>query len=366
MAARCTVVLNDTWSQVRSRTEVGDVSDYIQDEVLLGAIRRSLSEAANKSYRYVLVTELLAKIADPTLDCRCLQDAAPVPGAFDPRELCKKVIVPFERRELSGALGSSPDPFVSNPLRVNLLTKEGGASKKDRTTWDQLCDLTEAVEARQDPSFTELLLRQTLLEIYRKVAVTQIQYAVPLRVSLFQALSVVKKFCQEKSLGDRPLAVASALSYIVGKYFGIFSPEVKRGKITTSDQASEQVTDIECRQDADVIRLAVEVKDRAISVSDLEEKKVAARQKGVGEVLFVSTKDSTTPEIEEWIAKEFAAGQNIHTLNLFDLVESVLALAGEQARRDFLLRIGAELDQYSDTKHRLAWRDALAGLSTQI
>src|SRR5690348_6568128 len=59
------------------------------------AITRSVN--GQKSYRYVLPTQILAKVANPELDCRAFQEGAPIPNAFDARSFCCQVIVPFDR-----------------------------------------------------------------------------------------------------------------------------------------------------------------------------------------------------------------------------------------------------------------------------
>ena len=273
------------------------------------------------------------------------------------------MVVQFEREHFHGVLGRSPDPFVSNPLRVPLLTKEGRSPKSKPEMWDQLCELVAAVEQRQNVQFTTKLFQQTLLEIYRKLALAIIVYNVPLRVSSDQVIWLIEEFGSVRSGGDRTLAIAAALFYVIGKYFGLYDPEVQRGKITEADDASGQAADIECAEGGS-IRMAVEVKDRELVVSDIEEKLTPTRQKGITEVLFVSSKPiKTDTGIPEIIKREFAAGQNIHAFDLSALTRSVLAIAGEAARVDFLHRIGQELDRYSEIKHRLAWRETLTKIA---
>lgn len=359
-------LLTQYWLEVRSAAEAAGDRDYI-DGHLLEIIKSSVADETDKSYRYVAITQLLAKVTDADLDCRSFQESAGISGAFDPRGFCKNVVVPFEREHFHGVLGRSPDPYVSNPLRVPLLTKEGRAPKSDPEMWDKLCELAEAVETRQDAEFTQNLFRQTLLEIYRKLASAQITYDVPLRVSTEQAIWCIEEFGKTRSGGDRTLAIAAALFHIIGMYFGLFDREVKRGKITESDEASGMAADIECNTAQGPIRMAVEIKDRELLVSDIEEKLPATRQKGITEVLFVTSKPvHMEGDIPDLIKREFAAGQNIHTFELSTLTRSVLALAGENARRGFLQRIGHELDLYSEIKDRLAWREVLANSATQI
>ena len=342
--------------------EIGEDSDYPIDPVLVVAIRDSLAESTEKTYHYVLVTQLVAKVTNPQLSARSIQGGAGIPGSFNARTLCTKAIVPFERIQLDGALGRSPDPYVSNPLRVPLLIGQGRSSKGDREMWDKLCEVIDAVE-NGSAELTKDVFRQVLLEIYRKLGTTDIKYDVPLRASLANAVAVMEDFIREQSGGDRPLALTAALFQVIGDSFRLFK-NVRREKINTSDRASGQVADIECQDNDGRVVIAVEVKDRTITVSDFEEKLTSTRQEGIREVFFVSARGNRQPDgMPDRLEKEFAAGQNLYVFNLIDLARSILALAGEHSRRDFLIHVGEQLDSFSDTKHRLAWKKALQQMS---
>jgi hypothetical protein len=359
LAAKCKVTLDRYWADVRAKADVLGAGDYLADSRLIEAIRDSLADSTDKTYHYVLITQLVSKVTNPELNARCLQKGADVEGSFEPRSVCKKTIVPFERTHLDGALGGAPDPYVNNPVRVPLLTKADRASKSDPEMWDKLCDVAEAVESN-DEEFAKDAFRQVLLEIYRKLGSTEIKYDVPLRASLPQVVGVMEQFSLEKSGGDRPLALTAALFQMVGKHFKLFDPQVKRGKITATDKALRQVADIECSDSAGKVVIAIEVKDRTVTVSDLEEKLRTSREQGIREVFFVSGRGTRETEgVPERAAKEFAAGQNLYVFTLMELARPILALAGEEARRDFLIFVGQQLDAHSDTKHRLAWRKVL-------
>lgn len=358
-AERCRSALDQYWSEVRAKADGGDTTDYLTDPHLTEAIRDSLADSTEKTYHYVLITQLVSKVANPKLNARSLQERADVEGSFDPRTVCKKTIVPFDRAQLDGALGRSPDPYVNNPVRVPLLTKADRASKSNPEMWDKLCDVVDAVESN-GAEFAENAFRQVLLEVYRNLGSTAIKYDVPLRASLAQVIAAIERFSREKSGDDRPLALTAALFQMIGEHFKFFEPEVKRGKITASDDALGQTADIECLDSEGKIVVAVEVKDRTVTVSDLEEKLATTREKGVREIFFVSGRGSREAEdVPPRVAKEFAAGQNLYVFALTELARSILALAGEGARRDFLIHVGQQLDAHSDTKHRLAWKKAL-------
>ena len=67
-----------------------------QDDTI-GASIDSILRGSHKTYRYVLVTSLLAKSTNKDVDILSLQAKDDSAGAYDARSLCHKVIVPFER-----------------------------------------------------------------------------------------------------------------------------------------------------------------------------------------------------------------------------------------------------------------------------
>ena len=111
--------LQEIWASVLSAAEDGPPSDAIEEDdgELLESIRLSVN-SNTKTYRYVLPTQLLAKIADPALDCRSLQAGADRTGSFDARTIAHQVIVPFDQAN-DRVLGGSPEPYVNNPVRVS-------------------------------------------------------------------------------------------------------------------------------------------------------------------------------------------------------------------------------------------------------
>jgi hypothetical protein len=355
--------LEKHWDEVKKRADSGDTSDFLQDDDLLEAIKYSLN-CKEKGYHYVLLTQLMAKVDDPGRDCRALQDQAPVPGAFDARTIAHSVSVTFDRGQLDGALGRSPSPYLINSVRAPLLDEDDGKKRKDKVGWRRVCQVAAAVESKNDPEFTAKVFRQVLLGIYRKLGSTTIKYNVPLRSSLAQVIGAIRRFTAEKSGGDRPLAITAALFETLGKQTMLFEPTVRRGKINASDESSGQVADVECVDTQGAIVLAIEVKDKTVTVSDLEEKLGATRERGIKEVFFVSGRgEKEAEDVPARVAKEFAAGQNLYVCNLVELAESVLAVTGEESRRYFLIDVGEQLDKYSDTKHRLAWKNNLDEMS---
>ncbi len=181
-------------------------------------------------------------------------------------------------------LGTSGDPYVGNAMRIPYMTR-GDAAKRDPAGWEGLIDVLEAVEKRDEPVFTANVMRQVILEIHRRQQQLRFAYPVPPRVSLKSALDAARSFLGEKSGGDRALALAGALFEAAGAHFGLYERD-NRGRINASDEASGQAADLECVNQDGTIVMAVEVKDRALKLADVEGAITKTRYREINEVFF--------------------------------------------------------------------------------
>ena len=97
-----------------------------------------------QSIRYALVTQLLGKLDDETHSLLTMKPTQGVPGRWTPRQFCKLVVVPWNAAN-GFRLGNSRDPYVSNPLRINQLTR-GRTDAQRPDLWDRLFDLFEQLD----------------------------------------------------------------------------------------------------------------------------------------------------------------------------------------------------------------------------
>lgn len=107
-------------NKFQDKAEIILKSAFLQREIsheeLSGAVSQVIL-GSHKTYRYILVTNLLARATSDSINPIALQASAPVEGAFDSRSLCHKVVVPFEREYLFNALGGSNEPYLNKPAR---------------------------------------------------------------------------------------------------------------------------------------------------------------------------------------------------------------------------------------------------------
>lgn len=353
-------ILNQVWAEICNLAEQEQLQDCLLDDTLIESIRSAVN-SSTKSYRYVLPTQLVAKLANSALDCRCIQATRGGKGDFDARTIAHSVIVPFDQSN-ENVLGGSPEPYVNNPLRVPEVSEKYRKAQKNSIDWDHLCVVLNRVEEEQDPAFTESVFKQTLLEIYRRLSEVQVTYPAPIRVSLNKSVELIKSFLIEQSGGDRLLALTSALFVVIGRNFSLYS-EVRRSNITAADRATGMLADLECVSQQGEIVLAIEVKDRELTVNQIRNKIPNIREKQVSEIFFVAQQGITPSDekdILSLIDHEFVSGHNVYITDLVSLSRVVLALLGEKGRCQFLVEVGNQLDEHhSDIKHRRAWAELL-------
>jgi len=343
---KCEAILLRIWQEI-TETE-GETEDFLRDKALSDIISKCLN-SPTKSYRYVLPTQLLAKVADHSLDCQCIQVSRGAGGDFDARSVCHKVVVPFDKKN-NNVLGGSPEPYVNNPLRVPEISEKYRYQQKDKGGWDNLCLVLKEVEERDDPAFSELVLKQVMLEVFRRLADVRVEYPVPKRISLENTLSLIEEYVSAKSGGIRLQNLTYALLLTVGKRFNLFG-EINCQNVNAADASTGQLADIECLDAEGNLILVVEVKDRKITPDHIREKLPGLRSRGISEFLYITLARQfaaeSLKEILDTITKEFSSGQNIYLFDFVDFARGILALLGEKGRREFLVNVGVTLDRYS-------------------
>ena len=328
---------------------------------IAGAIEAAVT-SRTKTYRYVLPTQLLAKLVDPTLDCRSVQSQCGLTGAFDARSLCHKVIVPFDRAN-NNVLGGSGEPYVNNPLRIPAFAPAALAAQKDRVGFTSLCRVLDYAE--ENPRNVERLYVEVLRRIRHQLENTQVQFPAPRRLSKRQCEQALGGFLSERSGGARMQAVCTALFRTLGERLHLFS-RVESANVNAADAATGRVADIECFGDDERIVFGAEVKDRELTLRQGEEKTANVREKRIAEFLFLvraGVSPEEQPAVEERVQREFSQGHNLYIVEFLEFLGTCLVLLGEEGRSVLVQRVGEELNERrADLAHRCAWRDRLQRL----
>jgi SacI restriction endonuclease len=111
---------------------------------------KTIIQGKHLTFRYLLMTALLAKATNPEVNALALQSGADVPGAYDARSLCHKVVVPIERELLNRALGGSNEPFLNKPARFPTIAPTNAVrAGSDRALLVMLHQMLSAIETAE-------------------------------------------------------------------------------------------------------------------------------------------------------------------------------------------------------------------------
>lgn len=224
---------------------------------------------SHKTYRYVLVTALLAKSVDAKVDIFSLQAKDTSAGAYDARSLCHHVLVPFERSHYPNSLGGSNEPFLNKPARFTRISMDN------------------AVRGGNDHRILEELIR-VLTQIKRKSQA--LEY---LRSALYTMSEIYNEYEQKFELPDLDIPASNlpqtTLDYINAlirfSFEGEICPlvvatlehfyyqgnrKVVPHKVNESGASSKEVGDIDIYTSADELVSSIEVKDKDFTKEDVE------------------------------------------------------------------------------------------------
>ena len=309
--------------------------------------------------RYAFVTQMLGKIADNTRSLLYLQSGTSDEGAWNARSFATAVIVPWVE-DNHGILGTSPNPYVSKPLRRIRLTHDM-ADVKNKEEWRNMVVLFDSLEKEGIEAIKETFKR-CLQSLVRKLSQQRFKYQIPKRISLDILNDMIESFLSETSQGLRPLVVSAALMRTLGCAFSIFS-SVKSQGLNEADTATGMPGDIMCYGGNGEISHVLEVKDHSLNAIDFQTSVRKAREAGgkLSNLLFVipGIREQDRDKIEMRTRNIWATGLNIYRADIGSLVKTVFVLLGEEWRVIFLKEIGEELDRRGHHKHRKAWHDLL-------
>jgi len=238
------------------------------------------------TFRYMLVTALLAKATNVEANPLSLQAGAGIDGAYDARSLCHKVIVPNQGRLLRYALGKSIEPFVNNPARFPSIdptnaVRRGHDAELQRTLHALLSHVKTSSEARDALVYCIRALwarqDQTRGELRKAAAGAAGNRH---RVSLY-----LEALVSRSEHGETSVLSCGIVLHLLSKVLGN-SWDIAVHPANISGASSLQVGDIDVRV-GETLAMAVEVKDKPYLASDLAHATAKARAAGASTSLFV-------------------------------------------------------------------------------
>lgn len=224
----------------------------------------SIILGSHLTYRYILVTNLLAKATDSRANGLSLQAGAEIDGAFDSRSLCHKILVPFERRYLANRLGGSNEPYLNKPARNTMLAATNPVRSGSDTVLLQTCIKILSRVAAPVDALTDALyytLQRTTLAASSAITREQSEAS-----SI--ALAFARGVLAQKTDGEGA-ALISALAfycYAVGMRKQV---SIRLHPVNQAGSSSNEVLDIDVYE-AEKLAFTAEVKDKTFSEDDVD------------------------------------------------------------------------------------------------
>lgn len=236
------------------------------------------------TYKYILFTAILSKATDETVNALALQKKSKLPGAYDARTICHKVIVPFEMETLGKALGGSNEPFLNKPARNEELSKSNPVRRgRDAMLLEKLCDTLPQISS--EDAFVSLvyIIKKLLIIKEEKLKLRQIEIN-----NVDNSIVNFLDFCNkvlEKNLEGESLTLV-----VAGIYKELYknSPDiiVEVHPVNQSGASSKEVSDLDIYHN-DKLIISNELKDKVYSEADVRHAMDKVIESGGNKMFFI-------------------------------------------------------------------------------
>lgn len=329
-------VLNHEWDRIRN----DDEHDYLSDETVAENIREVL-HGTQLTYKYILVTNVLAKAVNPRIHYRAMQAQSDLPGAYNARSLGHQVLVEWEKAH-GERLGGSNEPLLNKPARFPEFAMEN--AHRSASAHRRLYELLDSLEEKTDAGeITPMdVLRYTLDEISQLNPQT-IDFASPSDVPFRELHSRVEEYLGESGGGERLAAVTAGVMTAYYQSAGSEEWSIEAEHANVPDEFSKAAGDVEVFRDDELVR-AIEVKDKPTERSDIQHAITRARENELGEYLYVVGAEFKTPSEKRGSATEIdEAPLEVVLLYPEDLL-NLLKFVGDAGRVSFTESVGQFLN----------------------
>jgi hypothetical protein len=272
-------ILNQEWNRILN----DDEHDYLHEETLGQKISEVL-HGSQLTYKYILVTNVLAKAVNPSIHYRAMQAQSNLSGAYNARSLGHQVLVEWEK-DHGERLGGSNEPFLNKPARFPEFAMEN--AHQSASAHRRLYELLSGLEGKADSGDIDPMnvLRQTLDEISRLEPQT-VDFESPSDAPFRELHELVEDYLEESGGGERLAAVTAGVTMAYYTHTGGDDWVVEAEHANVPDEFSNAAGDVEVFRDDELVR-AIEVKDKPTERSDIQHATTKARESELGEYLYV-------------------------------------------------------------------------------
>ena len=300
---KAAAVLDSAYQQAQGNTSIicnhEDFINYVIDNNHL-------------TYKYILFTALLSKATDESINALCLQKSSTLPGAYDARTVCHKVIVPFEMEKLNKALGGSNEPFLNKPARFPELRKTNAVRKgNDQNILNSLCDNLPTIRSKEDAFQCLVYLLFKLIGIMKekeKLDKITVSDSANMPHHLF---SYITKALERSFEGEVLTLMVAGIYHLL--YASLPNVYVEVHPVNQCGASSHEVSDLDVYINK-VLFLSNELKDKEYAETDVRHAADKVIMVGGSKLLFIEgpranpTDDFYNDLKAEYLARNFQLG----------------------------------------------------------
>jgi hypothetical protein len=313
---------------------------------------KTIIQGKHLTFRYLLMTALLAKATNPEVNALALQSGADISGAYDARSLCHKVLVPIERERLNRALGGSNEPFLNKPARFPTISPSNAVrAGSDRKLLIMLHQVLSVIETSEQ-AFDSLCIAVKLVieqQILRNQLLPQLPESADAHLKILEFIEV---FVAQSIEGQ---VAAILIGTVLTLHFAQFpSSTVTVHPVNQSGASSREVADIDIKQNG-AIFVAVEVKDKSFTNQDIDHAAFKASHYGLKSITFIvgikgKYVGSSLPQATHKVLAE--CGVNIVLIDILAFTRSIITLLPN-------LTLSESLAQLQQCGHQARVKDAV-------
>jgi hypothetical protein len=244
------------------------------------------------TYRYILITALVAKATTQDVDILSLQASDSACGAYDARSLCSHVIFPFQKQFLGNALdGSNEDPLVNNPARHPRLSKENKSAGGDpKKVLFALCDSLPTLASSDD---ARICLDYLVTSCLETAAQNETRSATLLSAASSADAGILRRFFSDlldKNYGGVALTLVATCLYRI-RFPESSGYRVVPHPVNESGRSGRQLGDLDVYLD-DEPYLATELKDKPFTETEVSKAAETAFDSHAPTLLFIAGRSS--------------------------------------------------------------------------
>lgn len=218
------------------------------------------------TFKYILFTAILSKATDASINALCLQKKSELPGAYDARTVCHKVIVPFEMETLEKVLGGSNEPFLNKPARFPELDKNNAVRRgNDQDILNALCDNLPTITSSADVYESLIYLLWKLIKL-RDEKKRQAIFSVPESANLHsKILSFIDTALDKSYEGEILTLLVAGVYHLLYNIPGAF---VEVHPVNQCGASSHEISDLDIYINGALVS-SNELKDKNYTESDV-------------------------------------------------------------------------------------------------